>query len=105
MNLMKNLFLGSTTALVVVSGARAADLPLKAKAVEYVKVCSLYGAGFYYIPGTETCIKLGGYMRADLGVNTNAIFMGNTSNQAGAQNRHSNAFTWRARADLTLSTA
>ncbi|ABA03930.1 putative porin [Nitrobacter winogradskyi Nb-255] len=104
MNLMKNLFLGSTTALVVVSGARAADLPLKAKAVEYVKVCSLYGAGFYYIPGTETCIKLGGYMRADLGVNTNAIFMGNTSNQAGAQNRHSNAFTWRARADLTFDT-
>lgn len=24
-------------------------------AVEYVKVCSLYGAGFFYIPGTDTC--------------------------------------------------
>jgi autotransporter adhesin len=24
-------------------------------AVEYVKVCSLYGAGFYYVPGTDQC--------------------------------------------------
>jgi hypothetical protein len=23
--------------------------------VEYVRVCSLYGAGFFYIPGTDTC--------------------------------------------------
>ena len=47
------------------SGAQAADLPVKAKAVEYVRICSLYGAGFYYIPGTDTCIKLGGYLRVD----------------------------------------
>src|SRR5688572_31811722 len=43
----------SAAALVAVGGAQAADLPVKAKAVEYVKVCSLYGPGFYYIPGTE----------------------------------------------------
>ena len=104
MNLMKSLYLGSAAGLVVMSGAHAADLPLKAKAVEYVKVCSLYGAGFYYIPGTDTCIKLGGYMRADLGVNTNTIFQGNTSIQPGAQNRMGNAFTWRARSDLTVDT-
>ncbi|MGY4487311.1 hypothetical protein ACVWWR_006502 [Bradyrhizobium sp. LM3.2] len=24
-------------------------------AVEYEKVCSIYGAGFFYIPGTDTC--------------------------------------------------
>ena len=29
------------------------------------RICSLYGAGFFYIPGTDTCIKLGGYLRAD----------------------------------------
>ena len=52
------------------SGAQAADLPVKAKAVEYVKVCSLYGAGFYYIPGTDTCIKLGGYLRVEVDANT-----------------------------------
>ena len=43
----------------------SADLPVKAKAVEYVKICTTYGAGFFYIPGTDTCIKLGGYLRAD----------------------------------------
>ena len=26
-------------------------------AVEYEKVCSLYGAGFFYIPGTDTCVN------------------------------------------------
>ncbi len=25
--------------------------------VEYVRVCSLYGAGFFYIPGTDTCVQ------------------------------------------------
>lgn len=48
MNFVKGLMLGSTAALMV-TAAQAADLPLKAKAVEYVKVCSLYGAGFYYL--------------------------------------------------------
>ena len=47
---------------------------MKAKAVEYVKICSLYGAGFYYIPGTDTCIKLGGYLRAEVALNTNSDF-------------------------------
>ena len=30
---------------------------------EYAKVCSLYGVGFYYIPGTDICMTLGGYVR------------------------------------------
>jgi hypothetical protein len=46
-----------------VAGAQAADLPVKAKPVEYVKVCSLYGAGFWYVPGTDTCLKIGSYIR------------------------------------------
>lgn len=29
--------------------------PSHAAPVEYVKVCSLYGAGYFYIPGTDTC--------------------------------------------------
>jgi hypothetical protein len=60
MKMVKSLILGSAAGLVVLGGAQAADLPVKAKAVEYVKICSLYGAGFYYIPGTDTCIKLSG---------------------------------------------
>lgn len=25
--------------------------------IEYVKICSLYGDGFFYIPGTDTCVN------------------------------------------------
>ena len=70
----KTILIGSAAALLAVGGAQAADLPLKAKAVEYVKVCSLYGAGFYYIPGTDTCIKLGGYIRADTSFNASGAY-------------------------------
>ncbi len=65
---------------------------MKAKAVEYVKICSLYGAGFYYIPGTDTCIKLGGYLRAEVALNSNSDFnLQNTGNN-GARNRLTNYF-------------
>jgi hypothetical protein len=65
MSIVKSLLLGSAAGLVAVASAQAADLPAKAKAVEYVKVCDAYGAGFYYIPGTDVCLKVGGYLRAD----------------------------------------
>lgn len=62
---IKNVLLGSVAGLAMVGTAAAADLPVKAKAAEYVKICSTYGAGFYYIPGTDTCLKVGGYVTAD----------------------------------------
>ena len=65
MKMVKSLILGSAAGILAMSGAQAADLPVKAKAVEYVRICSLYGAGFYYIPGTDTCIKFSGYVRSD----------------------------------------
>ena len=66
MKLAKSLLLGSATAFVAVAGANAADLPSKKAApATYVKVCDAYGAGFYTIPGTDTCIKVGGRVRAD----------------------------------------
>ncbi|MGX1320149.1 hypothetical protein AB7M17_003602 [Bradyrhizobium sp. USDA 377] len=104
MKLTKTLFLGSAAGLMAVSGAFAADLPVKAKAVEYVKVCSLYGAGFYYIPGTDTCIKLGGYLRADAVLGSNSDFNPNQSGTAGARNRLMNYYTFRAREDLNIDT-
>src|SRR5262249_54560835 len=69
MKAVQAIILGSAAGLLVAGGAEAADLPVKAKAVEYVKVCSLYGAGFFYIPGTDTCIKIGGYIRPDVTFN------------------------------------
>ena len=66
MKLAKSLFLGSVAGLAAVAGAQAADLPVaKAAAVEYVRVCSTYGAGFFYIPGTETCLRVGGRVRGE----------------------------------------
>jgi len=47
------------------AAAQAADMPVKAKPVQYVKICTLYGDGFYYIPGTDICLKIGGYIRAE----------------------------------------
>ncbi|WP_076862717.1 porin [Bradyrhizobium mercantei] len=104
MKMVKSLILGSAAALVAVGGAQAADLPVKAKAVEYVKVCSLYGPGFYYIPGTDTCIKLGGYLRVDVVANGNVDAIGNTGGPAGANNRFTNGYTWRSREDLNIDT-
>ncbi len=61
---IKSLLIGSAAALIAVSGARAADAVVaEPEAVEYVRVCDAYGAGFFYIPGTETCLKIGGYVR------------------------------------------
>jgi hypothetical protein len=61
----KSLLLGSAAALVAVSGARAADVivPVAPEPADYVRICDVYGTGFYYIPGTETCLKIGGYVR------------------------------------------
>src|SRR3954466_14769812 len=61
MKLAKSLLLGSAAGLVAVAGAQAADLPVaKAAPVEYVRVCTAYGAGFFYIPGTDTCLRITG---------------------------------------------
>src|SRR4051812_28815496 len=104
MKMVKSLLLGSAAGLLALSGAQAADLPVKAKAVEYVRICSLYGAGFWYIPGTDTCMKIGGYLRVDVLANTNADDTGNTSGAGGANNRFTNGYTWRSREDLNLDT-
>jgi hypothetical protein len=67
---IKSLLLGSAAALVAVSGARAADAVVIAEPepMEYVRVCDVYGTGFFYIPGTETCLRISGYVRYDVRV-------------------------------------
>ena len=87
MTMYRKLILGSAASFLAMGGAQAADLPVKAKAVEYVRICSLYGAGFFYIPGTDTCIKLGGYLRADTTFNGGAHGAPAWSGDLGQQNR------------------
>jgi len=55
----KTLLLGTAAVFAVAGSARAADLAV-AESVEYVKVCDAYGAGYFYIPGSDTCLKIGG---------------------------------------------
>ena len=75
--------MAAASVLATVAGAQAADLPTrKAAPVQYVKICDAYGAGFFYIPGTDTCLRVGGLVLADLSVsNTPNRFtaIGNTT--------------------------
>src|SRR5712672_1658222 len=104
MKMVKSLVLGSAAGLIAVSGAQAADLPVKAKAVEYVRVCSLYGAGFFYIPGTDTCIKLGGYLRIDTTFNGGIYDQPAWSGDLGLGDRYRDSFASRSRMALTVDT-
>src|SRR4029078_9194991 len=90
MKMVKSLLLGSAAGIVAVAGAQAADYPVKAAAVQYVKICNLYGDGFYYLPGTNICVKIGGYARAKiicsrttLGNFTNGPFAVGSSSSGG----------------------
>ncbi|OKO70557.1 porin [Bradyrhizobium sp. NAS96.2] len=104
MKVAKSLLLSSAAGLIALGGAQAADLPVKAKAVEYVKICSLYGPGFYYIPGTDTCMKLGGYTRAWMEVGNNNMGLNPDYGAGGAGNRFANGYTWRARQSVDIDT-
>jgi hypothetical protein len=66
---VKRVLLGSAAGIFTVAGAQAADLPTKAQPVEYVKACSIYGAGFWYVPGTDTCIKIGAFAKLQVEYN------------------------------------
>ncbi len=104
MRMVKTLLLGSAASIVGVAGAQAADLPVKAKPVEYVKVCNLYGVGFYYVPGTDTCIQVGGVVRADYGWNVTGARTTHYSGTAGAQDRTVSPYSTRQRAQLSIDT-
>ncbi len=99
MKMVKSLLLGSAAGLVAVAGAQAADLPVKAKPVQYVKICSLYGVGFYYIPGTDMCIKIGGWVRAEAAWHTNNSSVGTFVGDLN--NRFTSNTWWRIRGYIT----
>src|SRR5271168_4466935 len=104
MKMVKSLLLGSAAGLAAVTAGQAADLPVKAKPVEYVRICSLYGAGFYYIPGTDTCIKIGGYLRAEVNVHGGNSDAPLWSGDGGVNTRYLNQYNDLARMALTVDT-
>ena len=72
-----------------------------AKPVQYVKICSLYGAGFYYIPGTDICLKVGGWTRFEYGWGSNGSFAWGPFN-GNVNNRATNNSVMRARGYITV---
>ncbi len=97
---IKGFLIGSAAALVTVSGAHAADAIVAAEPepMEYVRVCDAFGKGYFYIPGTETCLKIGGYVRMDA---RGGELLGLDTNASGAGDE----WDTRSRFDLRLSTA
>ncbi|BCG89352.1 MULTISPECIES: porin [unclassified Mesorhizobium] len=100
---IKSLLLGSAAALIAVSGARAADAVVVAEPepAEYVKICDVYGAGYFYIPGTETCLRIGGYVRYDAGFGDVGTFTGARADDVVTGK---NQGTWYKDARFTLKT-
>jgi hypothetical protein len=104
MKMVKSLLLGSAAGVVAVAGAQAADLPVKAKPVQYVKICTLYGDGFYYIPGSDMCIKFSGYVRAQYAWNATSSGVQHYSGTGGAQDRTVSPYSDRHRARVEVDT-
>jgi hypothetical protein len=103
MKMVKSLVLGTAVAFAATVGAQAADMPVKAKPVSYVKICPQYGPGFYYIPGTDICLKVGGLLLAEVGYNARGAITFNAYTGAGAGfDGTTNYVNWRSRAYYTL---
>jgi hypothetical protein len=93
MKLLRGLLLGSATALVSVVSAQAADLP--GKPIDYVRICDAYGAGFFFIPGTDTCLKVGGLALSEVrsyDASYSVSPIGGTGTNSGIGNSTANPF-------------
>ncbi len=91
MNRFRSLALLGFGPALIAPASQAADLPL-APPIDYVRVCDAFGSGFYYIPGSETCIRVFGRMRADY------RYLGRTPDST------SEGWRFRARAYLRVDT-
>lgn len=104
---IKAILFGSAAALVAFSGAQAADAIVAAEPepMEYVRVCDAFGEGYFYIPGTETCLKIGGYVRvqADGRSDLDIGGFGNTVD-GGYQTNTRAHLTFEAKSDTELGT-
>ncbi|WP_027163099.1 porin [Mesorhizobium sp. WSM1293] len=65
---VSSLLPGSVAALISVSVARAADEIPASDRTEYVQICDVYGPGYFHVPNTDTCLRIGGYIRYDVGI-------------------------------------
>ena len=112
--LVKSVLLGGPAIVVAGVAAQAADLPAyKSAPVQYVRICDAYGSGFFYIPGTDTCLRVGGYARFEMRYTPGrainnlaaATVAGATSQIAGAQDETGMEVRGRIDVDARTQTA
>ena len=87
MTLIKSILLGSAAGIVAIAGAQAADLPTKkaAPVVQYVKICNVGGITGWTLPGSDTCVRLSGYITAQfVAGNLNTQYNWGTTAEAAA---------------------
>jgi hypothetical protein len=93
MNIRSFLFAGAAV-LAVGSSAQAADLG--AEPVDYVRICDAFGSGYYYAPGTDTCLRISGYVRVNVNLNKgdpNYAGSNHTFDTRGVLNVHAQSIT------------
>src|SRR6478735_10289497 len=75
MNIRMVMLTSAAALAAAASPVFAADAIVAAEpeTVEYVRVCDAYGSGYFYIPGTETCLKINGYIRFQANAGPNAV--------------------------------
>jgi hypothetical protein len=66
MKTLQALLLAAAISLPAVVSAAAAERRAQANPTNNAKKCSTYGAGFRYVPGTDVCVKIGGWVRAQV---------------------------------------
>ena len=109
MTLMRGVLLGSAASIVGAVASQAADLPTRKSApVEYVKVCNVGGMAGFVIPGSDTCLKIGGYISAQVEAgNTKKGYYWSSLAGQGVSLKSTpaslnNSFGWTTRAELAL---
>jgi hypothetical protein len=93
---LKSLLFGSAAVIAAGTGAQAADLPI-VEPVEYVRICDAFGTGYYYIPGTDTCLRVAGRVRIE-----SHYVDGDTDSLYGVFEPQTNNWTTRARGYIRL---
>jgi hypothetical protein len=95
---IRTLLLGTATAITMVGGAQAADLAV-AEPVDYVKVCDAYGAGYFYIPGSDTCLKIGGFVKGYIDFYSNTMSITSLTGPSASYNYR---WQWTTEASIQL---
>lgn len=72
-SILRSILLGSAVFLAAGAAAEAADNNVVRQSLvggsppsAYAGICDIYGDGFFYLPGTDSCLKIGGLVYGEL---------------------------------------